>query len=385
MTDAKMKDEFDLENMDGVGPKTAEKLREIGIMNLYDLVITDPVELKETIGGNSTVTETAQMIHKARNILESSGWLNKSFSTAKELLEKRLNIERVQTNSQALDRLLGGGVESDSVTEVYGEFGAGKTQLAHTLSVKIQQSREDGGLDGNCIYVDTENTFRPERIKSIAEAMGMDADEVLARITVARAHNTGHQVLILQHLSEAMTEIEKDTGKKVRLIVIDSMMGNFRPEYIARGQLAGRQQLLNQHIHKLLRICENYHIVGLITNQVSSNPDGFHSEPQATGGNIVAHASTYRLYLKKTGKKRIARFIDSPMHANSECLYTVSEAGIIDADDYKKIEPEKRTEKVEQKSRGKKTKVAKETEVSEPTQEQIDEVQKMLEEQTNEE
>jgi len=185
-----------------------------------------------------------------------------------------------------------------------------------------------GGLDGGVLYIDTENTFRPERIVSIAKAKGLDPEKVLERIIVAKAYNSAHQELILQ---EAGPVIEEN---KIKLIVVDSAVGLFRAEFLGRGTLSVRQQRLNKFMHLLTRTSEVYNIAALATNQVQSSPDTFFGDPtRPIGGNVVAHSSTYRVYFKKSGKKRIARMVDSPHHPEQEVLFTVTEAGVADPEE----------------------------------------------------
>ncbi len=224
--------------------------------------------------------------------------------------------------------MLDGGVESQALTEVYGEFGCGKTQFCHTMCVQVQKPKEEGGLDGGALYIDTENTFRPERIVSISKAQGMDPEKVLDNIIVARAYNSAHQILILEECGPVIKE------SNIKLIIVDSAVGLFRAEYLGRGTLAARQQKLNHFVHLLVRIAETYNCAALATNQVMAAPDVFFGDPtRPVGGNVVAHTSTYRIYFKKSGKKRIARMVDSPHHPEQEVIFALSEAGVVDPDD----------------------------------------------------
>jgi DNA repair protein RadA len=215
----------------------------------------------------------------------------------------------------------------------------------------VQKTKAEGGLEGSVLYIDTENTFRPERIVTIAQAHGMDPDKVLDRIIVARAYNSSHQTLILE---EAGPVIEENN---VKLIVVDSAVGLFRAEYLGRGTLAIRQQKLNHFVHMLVRIAETYDCAALATNQVMASPDVFFGDPtRPVGGNVVAHTSTYRIYFKKSGKKRIARMVDSPHHPEEEVIFALGEAGVMDLE-----EAEKKTKKTTTKKTT--TKKAKEPKV----------------------
>ena len=199
------------------------------------------------------------------------------------------------------------------------------TQICHTLCCMVQQPIGDGGLDGGVVYIDTEGTFRPERVSEIATSRGYDPDVILSRIMVARAYNSAHQELIVKDLGRI---IEKN---KVKLVIVDSAVAHYRAEFLGRGTLAERQQRLNRFMHAILRTAEVYNIAVVMTNQVQSAPDSFFGDPtRATGGHVVAHTSTYRIYLRKAGKNRIARMIDSPYHPERDAVFMLDERGIDD-------------------------------------------------------
>ena len=328
-----------LDNLEGVGPVTTRKLSDAGIHNIMDLIVRGPVEISEITGMDKDTA--AKIVNKARVHLVEGGILAKDFVSAAEIYKRRQNIGKITTGTNCLDTLFDGGVETQALTEVYGEFGCGKTQFAHTLSVMVQKPKEEGGLDGSVLYIDTENTFRPERIVTIAKAHGLDQDKVLDRIIVARAYNSAHQTLILEESGPVIEE------NNVKLIVVDSAVGLFRAEYLGRGTLAIRQQKLNHFVHMLVRIAETYDCAALATNQVMASPDVFVGDPiRPVGGNVVAHTSTYRIYFKKSGKKRIARMVDSPHHPEEEVIFALGEAGVIDPED-----AEKKTKKITKKAK----------------------------------
>ncbi len=302
-----MTEDLRLDSLEGVGPVTTKKLSDAGVHNIMDLIVRGPVELAELTGMDK---ETAEKIaNKARQQLIEGGVLAQDFVSATEIYKRRQEIGKISTGTDCLDLLLDGGVESQALTEVYGEFGCGKTQFCHTMCVQVQKPKEEGGLDGGALYIDTENTFRPERIVSISKAQGMDPEKVLDNIIVARAYNSSHQILILEETGPVIKE------NNIKLIIVDSAVGLFRAEYLGRGTLAARQQKLNHFVHLLVRIAETYNCAALATNQVMAAPDVFFGDPtRPVGGNVVAHTSTYRIYFKKSGKKRIARMVDSPHH-----------------------------------------------------------------------
>jgi DNA repair protein RadA len=315
--------ELELESLGGVGPATKQKLLEAGIYSILDLAVRGPMDVADAAGVD--LSRAVDLCNKARAKLQQIGRLEKEFVSASELYKKRQAIERITTGSKNLDDLLDGGIETQAITEFYGEFGSGKTQLCHTLCVMVQLPKDKGGLNAGAIYVDTENTFRPERIVGIAEARGVDANPVLERITVAKAYNSAHQELIV---SELGTVIEKE---KTKLVIVDSAVAHFRAEFLGRGTLADRQQRLNRFMHTLLRTAEVHNVAVVVTNQVQAAPDVFFGDPtRPTGGHVVAHTSTYRIYLKKAGKNRIARMIDSPYHPERETVFVLNDRGVDD-------------------------------------------------------
>ena len=324
-----MVEELRLDSLAGVGPVTTKKLSDAGIHNIMDLIVRGPVEIAEITGMEKDASE--RIVDKARQHLVDGGMIAKHFTSAKEIYEHRQSIGKITTGTQCLDALFDGGVETQAITEVYGEFGCGKTQFAHTMSVMVQRPKKDGGLEGSVLYIDTENTFRPERIVAIAQAHNMDPDKALDNIIVARAYNSSHQVLILEEASSIIKE------NNIKLIVADSAVGLFRSEYLGRGTLSSRQQKLNHFVHLLSRIAETYNCAAIATNQVMASPDIFFGDPtRPIGGNVVAHTSTYRIYFKKSGKKRIARMVDSPHHPEEEVLFGLGEAGVMDLEEAEK-------------------------------------------------
>ncbi|MDG6928165.1 MAG: DNA repair and recombination protein RadA [Nitrososphaerota archaeon] len=324
-----MSEDLSIDNIAGIGPVTKQKLNDGGIRNIMDLASRNISDVADLIGGDSE--KASDFITKARNFLVEKGVLSKDFMSATELYKIRKSIERISTGAHNLDGLFGGGIETGAITELYGEFGSGKTQICHTLSVVVQMPKEKGGLDGSIIYIDTENTFRPERIAEIAENRGLDPLKVMERIIVARAYNSSHQELLLKEVGKYIE------NEKVRLVIVDSVTSHYRSDFPGRGTLAERQQRLNGFMHQLLRTAEMYNIAAVVTNQVQSSPDSFFGDPtKPVGGHVVAHMSTYRVYLRKSGKARVARMVDSPYMAEREVIFMVNEKGIEDAPEDKK-------------------------------------------------
>ena len=318
--DPKSGKEPQLTDLPGIGPAVSAKLESAGIYDLMALAVMGPAELGDIAGIGPGVARKA--IQSARKLLDLG------FVNGMEFAERRSNILYITTGSKELDALLGGkGVQSKAITEAFGAFGSGKTQLGSMLAVNVQLPLEQGGANGKCVFIDTEGTFRPSRIKQLAEGKGADPEKVLKNIFVARAFNSDHQILLLEKVSEMIKN-----GEPIRLVIVDSLTAHFRAEFAGRGQLADRQQKLNRYLHNLMKLAEQHNLAVYVTNQVMANPAQMFGDPTtAIGGNIVAHASTYRMYLRR-GKKdsRVAKLIDSPDLPDNAAEFLVSEKGITD-------------------------------------------------------
>ncbi|MFC3958860.1 DNA repair and recombination protein RadA [Halovivax cerinus] len=337
----------DLETLPGVGPATADKLSDAGFDSFQSLAVASPSELSNTADvGESTA---ADIVTAARDAADVGG-----FETGSTVLERRNKIGKLTWHIDEVDELLGGGIETQSITEVYGEFGSGKSQVTHQMAVNVQLPQEVGGLHGSCIFVDSEDTFRPERIDDMVRGLPDEAIEaalddreiegsaddedaldelveaVLEKIHVAKAFNSNHQMLLAEKAKELASEHE-DSDYPVRLLCVDSLTAHFRAEYVGRGELAGRQQKLNKHLHDIDKVGNLYNCAVIVTNQVASNPDSFFGDPtQPIGGNILGHKSTFRMYLRKSkGTKRIVRLVDAPNLADGEAVMRVEDEGLV--------------------------------------------------------
>ncbi|HDI03197.1 MAG TPA: DNA repair and recombination protein RadA [Candidatus Pacearchaeota archaeon] len=308
-----------LTDLPGIGQATASKLESAGYSDLMSIAVMSPADLAAIAEINEGAARKA--IVAARKMLKLG------FENASDYLKRREKIFKITTGSKNLDNLLGGGLETAAITEAAGAFGSGKTQLGHTLAVNVQLPKEKGGANGKVVWIDTESTFRPERIKQIAKAKGLDPEKALKNIFVARAFNADHQMLLVDKIRDLLKENEN-----IRLVVVDSVIAHFRAEYVGRGMLADRQQKLNRHMHDLMRIAQAHNLAVYITNQVMANPAVMFGDPTTPiGGHIIAHGSTYRLYLRK-GKKdaRVAKLIDSPNLPEAECVFYITDKGISD-------------------------------------------------------
>eukprot|EP00899_Mesostigma_viride_P014743 jgi/Mesvir1/2326/Mv19352-RA.1 len=254
------------------------------------------------------------------------------FTSATVQHQMRSELLMISTGSQELDTMLRGGIETGNITEVYGEFRTGKTQLCHTMCVTCQLPIERGGGEGKALYVDTEGTFRPERLLQIAERFGMNGQDVLNNVACARAFNTEHQSRLLIEASALMAD------SRFCLMVVDSVTALYRTEFNGRGELSARQMHLGRFLRSLQRLADEHGVAVLVTNQVVAQVDGsaVFAGPQVKpiGGNILAHASTTRLAFRKgRGEERIAKVICSPTLPESEARFIIAPEGISDAKD----------------------------------------------------
>ncbi|HLD42661.1 MAG TPA: DNA repair and recombination protein RadA [Candidatus Nanoarchaeia archaeon] len=314
-----MPKEKTLYDLPGVGPATAEKLEQAGFTDLMSVAVATPGELMDAAG----LTE----VGAKKIIVVARASLQMGFESGADLLKRRSNVIKLSSSSKELDKLMAGGFETGCITEVYGAYGSSKTQIAHQLAVNVQLPKDQGGAEGEAVYIDTENTFRPERITQMAKGMGLDPEKVLENIKVARAFNSDHQMILAEKVEDLIKK-----GVNVRLVVVDSMTAHFRAEFIGRGTLAERQQKINKHMHVLQRLADRYNFVVLVTNQVMARPDMFFGDPtEAIGGHIVGHNSTFRIYLRR-GKKgsRVAKLVDAPNLPEGEAVFQVLEEGIRD-------------------------------------------------------
>ena len=306
----------------GISIADIKKLQDMGYHTVESIAYATKKKLIEIRG----ISEAkAEKIH-----FEAAKYVPLGFCSATECYRMRQDLIHLTTGSRELDSILGGGIETGSITELFGEFRTGKTQLCHTLCVTCQLSIDKGGGEGRVLYIDTEGTFRPERIVAIAERFNLNQHDVLDNVAFARAYNTDHQMELLNQACAMMAE------SRYALLVVDSATALYRTDYTGRGELAPRQQHMARFLRKLQRLADEFGIAVIITNQVIAQVDGsscYISDPKKPmGGNVIAHASQTRLYLRKgKGNNRICKIYDSPNLPNSECTFSISEAGIGDS------------------------------------------------------
>jgi DNA repair protein RadA len=302
----------------GVGKTAAEKIWDAQYFSLMDVAAASLGDFMERTG--MTKSSAEKVISGARALVD----IGKS-RLASDMLKEE-DPSRLSTGSKMVDELLGGGYPLKLITEIFGENGTGKSQCCLTASVLATQPKKDGGLDGHVVYIDTEGTFKAHRVKEIAETRGLNWEDVLSKIHVLRPMTTSHQLLMMDEVRKIGAEVP------VKLVVCDSLMGHFRAEFVGRGVLAERQQLISKHLAEIKSFITTNDAVGIITSQVSANPGLLFGDPnQAIGGNVVGHAVAYRVKIRK-GKNgtRVFRLIKAPDLPESEAVALLTEKGIQD-------------------------------------------------------
>ncbi|KON29835.1 hypothetical protein AC482_05455 [miscellaneous Crenarchaeota group-15 archaeon DG-45] len=309
--------------LEGVASTTIAKLRRAGYITIEAVAATPTREIADRTGMGDDTAEKVGRLARMR--------VDPGFIPALEVLERRKSMMKCGTGSSNLDGILGGGVETGAITELIGEYGSGKTQICFTLSVTAQLPDMEGGLGGRVCVIDTEGTFLPERITQIAESRGIDPRRALEGILVARCYNSDHLSILIDSLSMLCEE------EGVNLVIVDSMIGHFRGEYIGRENLSARQQKLGSCLHRLLRLAESSNIAVVVTNQVQATPSVVYGDPnRPTGGHVMAHACTHRVYLRK-GKQntRLAQVIDSPClpEVKTKTRFAITARGVEDSEE----------------------------------------------------
>ena len=319
-----------IEDLPGVGPATSKKLRNLGYNTVESVAMATARELEPVGVGEK---KAFSIIAAARSVI------GVNFIRADELLRLSKDVLKLTTGSKAIDNIISGGLESQTITEFYGEYGSGKSQICHQLCVNVQLPVERGGLDGAALYVDTENTFRLERIVQISKHLGIEPEEAVKKIIYAEAYTSDHQMFLLENADQ----IIKDNN--IKIIIVDSLTSHFRSEYIGREMLARRQQKLNKHMHKLIALARAFNTVAVVTNQVMSKPDVFFGNAlHPIGGHIVGHTSNTRIFLRRAsrGPVRIARVVSSPYLPEAEEIFKVTENGIEDVSEEEKLSKKRR-------------------------------------------
>ena len=321
LNDAEPELDLSVSQLDGVGAVTQKKLETFGVTNLIDICVRGSREVSEITSVSKATCDT--WVFKAQKLLEDNNLIRKSDMGVMDLMDYHENLPTIPTKCSEVDNLMGGGVRPEATYEIYGEFGAGKTQFCNSLTCETITN------GGNVVWIDCEDTFKPRRIVEILMARNEiqedEAKELLNKITYLYTPNTEQLLGTINGLSPLMLE------KKPTLVVLDGAIGQFREEYLGRGTLAESQMQIARLMTHIKNISFYFRCPVVFTNQVQSDPSMMFGDPiKPIGGNVVAHASTYRIYFKKSGKKRLARMVDSPEHAQADAEYILTEKGLVD-------------------------------------------------------
>lgn len=310
----------------GINAADLTKLKAAGFNTSQSIVFAMRKDLLSIKGLSDQKVE--KIIEAARKSCDAG------FLTCAQLVTKQKSRFALSTGATKLDQMLGGGMESCSITEMFGEFRCGKTQICHSLAVMAQLPPNLGGANGKVIYIDTEGTFRPERVRQIAEGKGVSAEAAMDNIVYARCYTSEHLVQLLVEAASIMVSDED----RFALLIVDSIMGVFRVDFSGRGELSERQQHLGRVMSKLQKMSEEFNVAIVLTNQVMADPGGgcafMPSHPKPVGGHILAHFSTTRIMLRKgRAEQRVAKIFDSPWLPESECVFEIYGGGVRNGSD----------------------------------------------------
>eukprot|EP01018_Ginkgo_biloba_P027800 Gb_14443 [translate_table: standard] len=226
----------------GISATDTKKLKDAGLCTVEAVTYSPKKELIQIKGLSDA---------KVDKIIEAASKLvPMGFTSASQLHAQRLEIIQISSGSRDLDKILEGGVETGSITEIYGEFRTGKTQICHTLCVTCQLPLDQGGGEGKALYIDAEGTFRPQRLLQIAERFGLNGADVLENVAYARAYNTDHQSRLLLEAASMMAET------RFALMVVDSATSLYRTDFVGRGELSARQMHLAKFLRSLQKMAD---------------------------------------------------------------------------------------------------------------------------------
>lgn len=317
----------------GIAKGTVEKLKNLGILTIEDLATTPYTTLSES--SERISEDMAKKVVK----MATQQCAKTMFLTGSQIFERRKTVNKLSLCVPDFDELMGGGIETQCITEVYGEFGCGKSQIAHQLAVNVQLPFKEGGLEGGAIYIDSEGSFRPNRIEQMAEGYAkihpgcteFDVQDVLDNIHVAYPSSSSNQILLMETAYEIAKDLKEAGKKEIKLVIVDSLTSHFRAEFMGRDTLPERQGLLHKHMQSINSFAKQMNAVALVTNQVMSAPGTFFGDPtRPVGGNIVGHTSKYRIYLRKAkAGTRVAKLVDAPDLPDGEAAFAVIADGVI--------------------------------------------------------
>ena len=313
--------DFKLEDLPGIGPTKAKRLQTNGINSPLDFVIRGAREISRIT--DITPATTMKMIEQVREILSENGTPIQidSLATLREL--KKLQI-KYPVDVEEIDKATSGGFETQSLYEVYGPEGAGKTQLTFSITANVLKQ------ENSVWFIDCEGTFDEGRLEQICEKREVPYKSNLIYYNML---TDSEDLLNLINTKG----LEYVTEKQVKVIIIDGLVGLFRMLYHGRGELAERQDVLEQILIKLRNLSIYGNCCVILTNQVMSNPDPFGAATKPVGGHVLGHSVKYIFAIKKGMKNnRVLSRIKSPREAQGDFAFFVNEEGVSNTETVKK-------------------------------------------------
>jgi len=303
-----------LTKVKGLGPVMAERLRASGFTTVESIAIAPARVLADVLGVSEE--KAAKISQAARDLLGIK------FVTAEEYFKQRSKVAYITTGCKALDEMLGGGVETGAITEFVGEFGTGKTQICHQLCVTVQLPPEKGGLSARAVYIDTEGTFRPERIIQIASRFELEPASALKNVYYAKVRNLAEQVACLVELRSLIKE-------GVKLVVVDSVIAHFKGTY-EDPDFFTRVHELVLYLSELRNLALDHRLAVVITNRITSIPEGTRRF-KVSGDPFVSMFVDYRVLLHKVRENiRRAMLVFGKHYTRIPVLFKISEEGVVD-------------------------------------------------------
>jgi DNA repair protein RadA len=234
--------------------------------------------------------------------------------TIAEALEVARSLGRLSTGSGGLDALSAGGYEEGKITEVFGASNSGKTQLG------IQATVMASARGWKSVYVDTESTFRPERVEQMAESRGIQAKAALDSVYSLRADDVAAQSQVLERMAE------DPRVSPAKLVVVDTVTKNFTLEFPGREKTGRRQGALGAYLNRIAIDAYLHRRVVLLTNRVASITVSGTSKDVSVGGLTLERFVSKSIRLRREGGY-VSASLEHPRTAGPPTRCRLSEKG----------------------------------------------------------
>lgn len=323
-----------------------QQLLQCGFSRQSDVQDLTPLELSSELSVTPSVAlHILKTLQSGVNAsFDTNLTINQKPKSALELLEQSRNKRPIYTLCQQLDTLLGGGVHIGQLTEFCGVPGIGKTQLCIQIACDAMIPEIFGGYSGAAVYIDTEGSFIPDRVFSIAQGLSshittmcqhnnvQDIHDISANVTAEVIMKNIHYFRVFDYI-EQLSAIRAlpaflENHPKVRIVIIDSVAFHFRRGFV---DYALRARLLKKMAQKLLAIAHKYNLAVVMSNQVTTKiatSTNTTSSFAPALGTSWAHACTNRIMLYWNGNQRCARLLKSPHAKTDDIEFAVVHEGI---------------------------------------------------------